>query len=65
MLDDRRSRRAQLQILEGQYLEMSRDRGGELAGAQQEIGIARLAEALIAPGEGLVEQQPARRDGSR
>ena len=65
MLDDGRSRRPQLQILEGQDLEMARDRRGELAGAQQEIGIARLAEALIALGEGLVEQQAARRDGSR
>ena len=65
MLDDGGSRRPQLQILEGQDLQMSRDRGGELAGAEQEIGIARLAEALIALGEGLVEQQPARRDGSR
>ena len=64
MLDDGRSRWAQLQILEGQYLQMSRDRGGELAGAEQEIGIARLAEALIALGESLIEQQPAGRDGT-
>ena len=47
-----------------QDLETARDGGGELAGAQQEIGVARLAEALIAPGEGLIEQQPTRRDGT-
>ena len=64
MLDDGGPWRAQLQILEGQYLELPCDRVGELAGAQQEIGVARLAEAFVASGEGLVKQQPARPDGS-
>ena len=36
----------------------------QFAGAEQEIGIARLAEALVAPRECLVDQHSTRREGA-
>jgi len=61
MLDHRGPGRPQLQILECQDVETATHGLAKLAGAQQMIGIAWLAESFIALGEGLVEQQPARR----
>jgi len=64
MLDHRRARRAQDQLLNGDDFQSSGNGLGEFARAQQEIGIAGAPELFVADGESLVEQEPARRHGS-
>ena len=64
-LGDRALRFCDLAAHVGQHLQAVR--GGELeqfAGAEQEVGVARLAEALVADAEGLVDQHAARRQGA-
>src|SRR5487761_85854 len=49
-------------LLEGQHRQMRRERLDQLVGPQQEVRIARLAEAFVAEHEGFVEQHARRRE---
>src|SRR5262249_20099834 len=57
VLDDGRARRPQLQLLEGQDVEPTRDRCFRLSGAHQELPAGRTPEALVALRKGLITQQ--------